>query len=206
MGLEFIARDAHLQRASLLAQRGLLPDARLELETCRPAAGNRLARGEPAEGRGLGRVRPRRPQGGRGGRGAQALDRVRPGLSCVSGLGRARHGDRPGRERVGGQGHECRDGGARGSGRPLPGRARLLPPGSPAGSARMARVRRRSAGGRLREPAAVPARGGRSDAARRACSVDAAEACRFHRLSRKERSPPIRSCPHWSPPFRRTRG
>lgn len=81
MGLEFIARDSHLQRAALLAQRGQLPEAQRELEL----AGSRQGTGwrgvsRPkaeafvASARGDGREAVAAAEG--------ALARVRPGLVC----------------------------------------------------------------------------------------------------------------------------
>jgi ATP/maltotriose-dependent transcriptional regulator MalT/DNA-binding SARP family transcriptional activator len=81
MGLEFIARDAHLQRASLLAQRGLLPDAQIELELAGPRQGTgwRGVSRPKAEALVASAHGDRREAVAAAER---ALDRVRPGLVC----------------------------------------------------------------------------------------------------------------------------
>jgi ATP/maltotriose-dependent transcriptional regulator MalT/DNA-binding SARP family transcriptional activator len=81
MGLGFIARDAHLQRASLLAQRGQLPDAQRELE----AAGSRQGTGWRGVSRPKAEAFVASARGDTEGALAaaeRALARVRPGLVC----------------------------------------------------------------------------------------------------------------------------
>ena len=81
LGLRFVARDAHLHRASLLARRGDLADARLELER----AGSRWGSGW----RGVSRPNAEAFVAAAGGEtkeavaaAKRALTRVRPGLVC----------------------------------------------------------------------------------------------------------------------------
>lgn len=81
LGLGFVARDAHLQRASLLAQQGELTEAELELER----AGTRLGTGWRGVSRHTAEAFAAAARGDATEAVAaaeRALDRVRPGLVC----------------------------------------------------------------------------------------------------------------------------
>jgi ATP/maltotriose-dependent transcriptional regulator MalT len=91
VGLGFIARDAHLQQASLLAKRGELPAAERELELAGTAQGTGWRGGQPTRRRGGGRISSRRrTRRGRGG-GAGARSRS-PRADQLPRLGRVGHG------------------------------------------------------------------------------------------------------------------
>ena len=148
-GLGFVARDAMWRRACLLAQRGDLDGAQLELTRAgRPrapggaasAATPRRLSSPPAAGT------RRRPWQRRGGRSSAS----RPGLVCYrvwAALDIATVLGEVGSHELASQGDR---GGPVGPRRAVPRRARPLPPGAPAGDARLARLRPGEPGGGVR--------------------------------------------------------